>query len=103
MDQSDSPSMTAHPEAPYLITYVRVAGNWAYLYRAVDSGGDTIDFMLSPKRDLTAEALPALSSRAKILNRPSEASVNGSLKALRRQVFYDGASTCATPSIAPDF
>ncbi len=40
---------------------------------------------------------------AKILNRPSEASVNGSLKALRRQVFYDGASTCATPSIAPDF
>jgi len=43
------------------------------------------------------------SRRAKILNRPSEASVNGSLKALRRQVFYDGASTCATPSIAPDF
>ena len=32
-----------------------------------------------------------------------EAGVNGSLKALRRQVFYDGASTCATPSIAPDF
>jgi transposase-like protein len=34
-------------------TYVRVAGKWAYLYRAVDSVGDTIDFMLSPKRDLT--------------------------------------------------
>ena len=31
-------------------TYVRVAGNWAYLYRAVDSTGETIDFMLSPKR-----------------------------------------------------
>jgi transposase-like protein len=38
-------------------TYVRVAGKWAYLYRAVDSGGDTIDFMLSPKRDLTAAKL----------------------------------------------
>jgi transposase-like protein len=38
-------------------TYVRVAGNWAYLYRAVDSVGDTIDFMLSPKRDLTAAKL----------------------------------------------
>jgi transposase-like protein len=25
-----------------------------YLYRAVDSVGDTIDFMLSPNRDLTA-------------------------------------------------
>jgi transposase-like protein len=35
-------------------TYMQVAGNWTYLYRAVDSGGDTIDFMLSPKRDLTA-------------------------------------------------
>jgi transposase, IS6 family len=32
-------------------TYVRVAGRWTYLYRAIDSKGDTIDFMLSPKRD----------------------------------------------------
>ena len=29
-------------------TYVKVAGNWAYLYRAVDSAGETIEFMLSP-------------------------------------------------------
>jgi transposase-like protein len=35
-------------------TYVRVAGKWVYLYRAVDSAGETIDFMLSPKRDLVA-------------------------------------------------
>ena len=35
-------------------TYIRVAGNWVYLYRAVDSAGDTIDFMLSPNRDLVA-------------------------------------------------
>ena len=35
-------------------TYVRVAGQWTYLYRAVDSAGDTIDFMLSPKRDAVA-------------------------------------------------
>jgi transposase-like protein len=35
-------------------TYVRVAGKWTYLYRAIDSAGNTIDFMLSPKRDLTA-------------------------------------------------
>jgi transposase, IS6 family len=31
-------------------TYVKVAGDWAYLYRAVDSAGETIEFMLSPKR-----------------------------------------------------
>jgi transposase-like protein len=35
-------------------TYVRVAGAWTYLYRAVDSTGETIDFMLSPKRDKIA-------------------------------------------------
>jgi transposase-like protein len=38
-------------------TYVRVAGKWAYRYRAVDSAGDTIDFLLSPHRDLTAAKL----------------------------------------------
>src|ERR1700755_42422 len=27
-------------------TYVRVRGNWVYLYRAVDSSGATIDFLL---------------------------------------------------------
>jgi transposase, IS6 family len=32
-------------------TYVRVAGEWSYLYRAVDSTGDTVDFYLSEKRD----------------------------------------------------
>lgn len=35
-------------------TYVRVAGRWTYLYRAIDSAGDTIDFLLSPNRDLIA-------------------------------------------------
>jgi transposase, IS6 family len=32
-------------------TYVRVSGKWTYLYRALDSEGNTIDFMLSPYRD----------------------------------------------------
>ena len=35
-------------------TYIRVGGVWTYLYRAVDSAGETIDFMLSPKRDAVA-------------------------------------------------
>lgn len=35
-------------------TYVRVAGRWTYLYRAVDSKGSTIDFLLSPYRDRLA-------------------------------------------------
>ena len=35
-------------------TYVKVKGRWTYLYRAVDSGGQTIDFLLSAKRDAEA-------------------------------------------------
>ncbi len=35
-------------------TYIKVKGQWKYLYRAVDSNGDTIDFMLSAKRDKKA-------------------------------------------------
>ena len=35
-------------------TYIRVAGRWAYLYRAIDSVGNTIDFVLSPYRDTLA-------------------------------------------------
>jgi IS6 family transposase len=35
-------------------TYCRVAGKWTYLYRAVDSNGDTIEFLLSPSRDACA-------------------------------------------------
>ena len=29
----------------------KVKGKWKYFYRAVDSNGDTIDFMLSAKRN----------------------------------------------------
>lgn len=32
-------------------TYVKVKGKWMYLYRAVDSHGNTIDFYLSKTRD----------------------------------------------------
>lgn len=35
-------------------TYVRVKGKWVYLYRAVDSSGATLDFLLSEQRDAAA-------------------------------------------------
>src|SRR3984957_20006498 len=35
-------------------TYIRVQGRWCYLYRAIDSTGATIDFLLSALRDAAA-------------------------------------------------
>lgn len=35
-------------------TYVKIKGKWAYLYRAVDKEGQTIDFLLTPTRDRDA-------------------------------------------------
>jgi transposase-like protein len=50
-------------------TYVRVAGAWAYLYRAVDEAGQVVDVLMRAQRDLarakafqptsTARSLPA--------------------------------------------
>ena len=70
-------------------TYVRVVGKWTYLYRAIDSRGDTIEFLLSPNRDLIAAkgflrlALSAGQVRPRVINvdgHPAYASAIGELK-----------------------
>jgi IS6 family transposase len=33
---------------------IKVRGHWVYLYRAIDSDGKTLDFMVSPRRNKTA-------------------------------------------------
>ena len=35
-------------------TYVKIKGVWKYFYRAVDKHGDTVDFLLTAKRDTKA-------------------------------------------------
>jgi putative transposase len=35
-------------------TYIKIKGKWSYLYRAVDHDGQTLDFMLSDRRNLAA-------------------------------------------------
>src|SRR6476619_7045139 len=38
-------------------TFVRIAGKWMYLFRAVDGHGQTVDFYLSETRDRAAAKL----------------------------------------------
>lgn len=38
-------------------TYIRIKGVWHYLYRAVDAAGQTVDFLLSARRDTLAAKL----------------------------------------------
>jgi putative transposase len=38
-------------------TYIKVRGQWMYLYRAVDNEGKTIDFLLRAKRDRAAAVM----------------------------------------------
>ena len=35
-------------------TYIKIKGTWTYLYRAVDSDGNTLEFLLSSTRDAEA-------------------------------------------------
>src|SRR5215467_8914723 len=51
-------------------TFVRVAGRWMYLFRAVDSGGQTVDFYLSETRDREAAKVFLRRALANADNRP---------------------------------
>lgn len=72
-------------------TYVRVAGTWTYLYRAIDSAGNTIDFLLSPKRDLTAAKtflqlaiLQAGAYRPRVINVDGHPAYPGAIEQLKQ-------------------
>src|SRR3954447_16317499 len=54
-------------------TFVRIAGKWMYLFRAVDGHGQTVDFCLSDTRDRVAAKLflqKALANRTILHYRP---------------------------------
>jgi putative transposase len=58
-------------------TYIKVRGQWRYLYRAIDSNGDTVEFWFSERRNLTA-AKRFLSRALKRDGRPERIVVDGS-------------------------
>ena len=58
-------------------TYIQVGGQWKYLYRAVDAQGQTIDFLMSAKRDAAA-ARRFLENAIELHGIPQKISIDGS-------------------------
>ena len=58
-------------------TYIRVKGEWRYLYRAVDKYGQTLDFRLTEHRD-NAAALRFLSQAIRRHGVPETIMIDGS-------------------------
>jgi putative transposase len=58
-------------------TYIKVRGRWMYLYRAIDSHGDTVEFWFSERRILAA-AKRFLSKALKRHGRPERIVIDGS-------------------------
>jgi transposase-like protein len=57
-------------------TYIKVRGCWMYLYRAIDSNGDTVEFWFSERRNLAAKRF--LSKALKRHGRPERIVIDGS-------------------------
>lgn len=58
-------------------TYIKVRGQWRYLYRAIDSNGDTVEFWFSERRSLAA-AKRFLRKALKRHGRPERIVIDGS-------------------------
>jgi putative transposase len=58
-------------------TYIRVKGEWRYLYRAVDKSGQTLDFLLTEHRD-TEAALRFLTQAIRRHGVPEKITIDGS-------------------------
>ena len=58
-------------------TYIKVKGEWSYLYRAIDSNGDTVEFYFSKERDLSA-AKRSLREALARHGRPVRITIDGS-------------------------
>ncbi|AIA46972.1 ISYps1 transposase [Serratia sp. FS14] len=71
-------------------TYIKVKGQWKYLYRAVDTSGQTIDFMLTAKRDAAA-ALRFFRKAIRHQGRPERVTIDKS-----------GANTAALTTLNAD-
>src|SRR3712207_423777 len=76
-------------------TYIKVRGQWRYLYRAIDSNGDTVEFWFSERRNLTA-ARRFLRKALKRHGRPERIVIDGSRPIERRSCRVMPRAVCRT-------
>jgi len=58
-------------------TYVKVAGEWCYLYRAIDRDGTLVDVYLSETRDMAAAKAFLRSARSVTQVEPEQVTTDG--------------------------
>ena len=88
-------------------TYIKVKGQDKYLYRAVDSTGQTIDFLLTAKRDTAAakrffEKVFSSSSNPipRVINVDKNPAYPAAVEALKAEVLSPAEFICASASIS---
>lgn len=87
------------------MTYIKVKGKWTYQYRAADRDGQTLDFMLSERRNLGAarrffkKAIANNGIPNKIIIDKSGANLAGA-QAIKNILKITGAATCKRQPLA---
>jgi len=74
-------------------TYLKIKGNWHYLYRAIDKEGDTLDWMLSQQRNKKAAKRffkKTLKNRYVKIPRNMNVDKNSSYKAAQAELQQEG-------------
>lgn len=75
--------------------YIKVRGQWMYLYRAIDTVGDTVEFWFSEQRDLPA-AKRFFRKALERHGRPDRVIIDGS------QTNHEAIVSCDTPNRLQD-
>jgi putative transposase len=78
-------------------TYIKVRGQWMYLYRAIDSVGDTVEFWFSEQRDLPSAKRFFRKARARH-GRPNHVVIDGSQTKLEAIIFCDATNRASSVS-----
>lgn len=95
-----------HPNRSWRVdeTYTRVAGRWTYLYRAVNSAGNTIEFLLRPycdavaaKRLLQLAIAQAAHIQPRVINVDGHAAYPAALADLQRSGVLGRRCRCCRP------